>query len=98
MNNVYRSTFKDGSHLSVDADVEFYRRTKLLEVAVKNPNAFEQITKNNINLFHGTNINALPSILKYGLLSKMLHIKTILMLLQEKNGQGKKELEGGLLV
>lgn len=32
-----------------------------------NPETFEILEKNNIDLFHGTNANALPTILKYGL-------------------------------
>ena len=34
-----------------------------------NPETFQMIADNNINLFHGTNSNALPSILKYGMKS-----------------------------
>lgn len=36
-------------------------------VLATNPESFEVIYKNNINLFHGTKANALPSILKYGI-------------------------------
>lgn len=31
------------------------------------PETFEVLSENNIDLFHGTNINALPDILKYGM-------------------------------
>lgn len=34
-----------------------------------NPETFEIMASNNINLFHGTNANALPSILNYGMKS-----------------------------
>ena len=53
-----------------NALLEFERRTKLIELASTNLEAFEQIISNNLNLFHGTNVNALPNILKYGLLSE----------------------------
>lgn len=53
-----------------NAYLEFQRRTKLIELASTNLEAFEQIINNNLNLFHGTNANALPLILKYGLLSE----------------------------
>ena len=43
------------------------KRVAMSYLLATNPETFEIIIKNNINLFHGTNANALPNILKYGL-------------------------------
>lgn len=51
---------------------EFIERKKRIGYAyilATNPETFDVITQNNINLFHGTNANALPNILKYGMKS-----------------------------
>lgn len=59
-----------GSSSKDNASLEFGRRKNLIELSEKNPDAFKQIVKNNLHLFHGTNSNALPGIIKYGLLSE----------------------------
>lgn len=43
------------------------RRISMAYLLVRNPEVFDFLVENNINLFHGTNINALPSILEYGM-------------------------------
>lgn len=48
-------------------NVEVIRRISMAYLLVKNPDTFDFFVQNKINLFHGTNANALPSILKYGL-------------------------------
>lgn len=51
---------------------EFIERKKRIGYAyilATNPETFDILTRNNINLFHGTNANALPNILKYGMQS-----------------------------
>ena len=60
---------------SVDTDLtnqgsdtlEMGRRAAMAHVLATNPETFEILSQNNINLFHGTNINALPNILIYGM-------------------------------
>lgn len=49
-----------------NAYLDFMRRKNLIEIAHNDINAFKQIINNNINLFHGTNFNALPGIIKHG--------------------------------
>lgn len=51
---------------------EFIERKKRIGYAyilATNPETLDIITQNGINLFHGTNANALPNILKYGMQS-----------------------------
>ena len=48
---------------------EVRRRISLAYLIVRNPETFDILVQENVNLFHGTNSNALPSILKYGLKS-----------------------------
>lgn len=55
-----------GSSSKDNAYLEFKRRASLIELAESNINAFEQIINNNIDLYHGTNLNALPGIMKHG--------------------------------
>ncbi len=50
--------------------IEAYRRICLANLLINNPNTFEYICENNINLFHGTNSINLPSILNQGLISE----------------------------
>ena len=50
--------------------MEYKRRKAIVELVENNQEAFEQIIKNNLQLFHGTNSNALYSIIKNGLLSE----------------------------
>ncbi len=47
--------------------IEGQRRIAMANLFRTNPDTFYQLAKNKLNLFHGTNANALPSILKYGL-------------------------------
>lgn len=49
--------------------ISAYRRLSMAQLLLTNPETFNYLAEHNINLFHGTNANALPSILKYGLLS-----------------------------
>lgn len=48
-------------------DYESERRLQYAYFLIQNPEAFESIVKNNTILFHGTRVDALPSILKYGM-------------------------------
>ena len=59
----------EGKTSKDDADYEFDRRLNLIRLAQRDRKSFESIINNNINLFHGTNFNALPGMLKYGMLS-----------------------------
>lgn len=54
--------------------LEVQRRVSLAYLLLRNPDTFNYIVSNGIDLFHGTNANALPSILKYGLFS---HAKSV---------------------
>lgn len=47
--------------------IEGQRRLAIAYLLLTNPDTFVNLMENKINLFHGTNANALPSILKYGL-------------------------------
>ena len=47
--------------------IEGKRRLAMASLYKTNPDTFLELVRNRINLFHGTNANALPSILKYGL-------------------------------
>jgi len=47
--------------------VEARRRISMAYLLTRNPETFDVIVSEKVNLFHGTNANALPSILKYGL-------------------------------
>lgn len=47
--------------------IEIQRRISMADLFLRNPSTFEKIVENKINLFHGTNANALPSILKTGM-------------------------------
>lgn len=49
------------------ATLDMRRRASIAYVLATNPETFEIFCQNNINLFHGTNINALPNILNYGM-------------------------------
>ena len=69
-NGEYGNYSLKGESSKDNAYLEFKRRAKLIELAENNIGTFEQIVNNNLNLFHGTNINALPGILKYGMLSE----------------------------
>lgn len=50
-----------------DSFTETDRRAGQACLLATRPETFELMVKNNVNLFHGTNINALPNILKYGM-------------------------------
>lgn len=47
--------------------LERSKRIGMAYLLATNPETFEILAKNNINLFHGTNSNALPNILNYGI-------------------------------
>lgn len=49
--------------------IERKRRIGYAYILATNPETLDILMQNNINLFHGTNANALPSILKYGMQS-----------------------------
>ncbi len=48
-------------------EIERGRRVAYASLLAITPETFDAVTENNITLFHGTNANALPKILKYGL-------------------------------
>lgn len=50
-------------------DIEIQRRLEAAYLLATNPKTYEILTENSVNLFHGTNANALPNILKYGMKS-----------------------------
>ena len=60
-----------------NAWLEFKRRKNLIMLAKNNKEAFEQIIANNVNLYHGTNFNALLGIIENcGMLSENeLHLR-----------------------
>lgn len=71
-NILYHGRYKDfniNSELSSkdSPSIEGQRRISYAYLLLRNPNTFNIIAENKINIFHGTNANALPSILKYGL-------------------------------
>jgi len=47
--------------------VEIGRRMSMAYLLIRNPETFNILMEKRINIFHGTNANALPNILKYGL-------------------------------
>lgn len=47
--------------------IEFDRRVSMAMLLATNPETFYELKNSNINLFHGTNANALPGIIKYGI-------------------------------
>lgn len=49
--------------------IEIERRLGMSYLLLRNPDTFDALVENNINIFHGTNANALPKILVYGLRS-----------------------------
>ena len=49
--------------------IERRRRISMAYLIIRNPETFNCLVNNNINLFHGTSFNALPNILKYGVCS-----------------------------
>ena len=49
--------------------IERKKRIGYAYLLATNPETFDVLIQNNINLFHGTNSNALPNILKYGMQS-----------------------------
>ncbi len=68
--------------------IEISRRISLSSVLLTNPETFNFLVENNINIFHGTNANALPNILKYGINSyATLEEKGIPILTGERSTQ-----------
>ena len=61
LDNEYDIPHKDSPHH------ESQRRIQYAYFLANNPEAFETISKNNATLFHGTKVDALPSILKHGM-------------------------------
>ena len=49
--------------------IEREKRLQFAYLLATNPETFEIISRSNVNLFHGTNANALPGILQYGMKS-----------------------------
>ncbi len=49
--------------------IEAQRRVTMAHLLLRNSETFDYYSKNGIKVFHGTNANALPKILKYGLMS-----------------------------
>ena len=49
--------------------IEREKRVRFAYLLASNPEMFEIMAKNNVNLFHGTNANALPQIIQYGMKS-----------------------------
>lgn len=47
--------------------LERLRRISMAYLLISQPDTFNFFVENNINIFHGTNANALPGILKYGI-------------------------------
>ena len=58
---------KSGFHCRDNPKIEIRRRIALASVLLTNPETFDFFIKNDICIFHGTNANALPGILKYGI-------------------------------
>lgn len=52
-----------------DPFIEREKRARFAYLLASNPETFEIMAKNNVNLFHGTNANALPQIIQYGMKS-----------------------------
>lgn len=52
-----------------NSTIEMSRRASIAYMLATTPDTFDMLSKNNINLFHGTNISALPSIMNHGLKS-----------------------------
>lgn len=67
-NGKYKDSYIDSKMMNRGSSfIEAYRRISMADLLVRNPETFEELFQNQIKLFHGTNSNALPSILKYGL-------------------------------
>ena len=56
-------------HIRDNPAIEGKRRIGMANILITNPETFYYLVANNIDLFHGTNANALPSILNGGLKS-----------------------------
>ena len=54
---------------------EAYRRLNMAALAIIAPEDYKVIPENKVNLFHGTNSNALENILKYGVCSESEALK-----------------------
>lgn len=66
---------KSKFHCRDNPQIERSRRIAMASVFIRNPETFNFFEQNNINIFHGTNANALPDILKYGVNSHESLIK-----------------------
>ena len=68
---LYKGGYKDynpsGGIGKNDWLIDIQRRISLAYLVIRNPETFEQIVNNKIIYFHGTDANALPGIIKYGI-------------------------------
>lgn len=62
-------SFSSKLHNRNNPSIEASRRIAMANLYVQNPESFKYIVKNKIDLFHGTNANALESIINNGLFS-----------------------------
>ena len=62
--NDYDTTSKYGRD---NIDIDRFRRMSMAYLIINNPETFDYLAKNSVKYFHGTNANALPGILKYGM-------------------------------
>lgn len=60
-------SFSTGLCSKNNTDIEVKRRISMADLYLKRRETLEVISQKKVNLFHGTNFNALPNILKYGL-------------------------------
>lgn len=64
----YKDSYIDTGMMNIHSfSIEAQRRLFIAHLLITNPETVDVLFQNNIKLFHGTNSNALPSILKYGL-------------------------------
>ena len=61
--------FCSGETNKNNPNIEGLRRISMADLLLRNPETFDFMVSNKVCLFHGTNGNALPSILKHGLTS-----------------------------
>lgn len=60
-------SLKSGLDCRDNPRIEAIRRISMAYLLIDSPDTFNYLVGNNINVFHGTNSNSLPTILKYGL-------------------------------
>lgn len=69
LNGTFNGYSPNGDIGRDNAGYEIDRRLSLAFLLLNNPETFDEVVRDNIIYFHGTNSNALPSILKYGISS-----------------------------